>query len=451
MKKIADFPYFEVQFKKQGDVHDQNEVQQVLDFLPGSGITDLFVISHGWNNDMNEARDLYQDFFRLVRGAIDQKRPAGIDARQFAVLGILWPSIRFADEDLIASGAASAEPGQSEKEELKQRLQSLKVHDVFDAPDADQKLEEARQLVDQLDTDPVNDTMAGRGIADRLRSLPGKSELHPDDGSDLFFREPVASLVDKLSRPDLLPVGPDGSGGDALDFSPEASVVPLGTAAGFDLFGGVKSAIRKVLNFTTYYQMKERAGIVGRKGAYQVLTRIRAAGPALKIHLVGHSFGGRLVTALADGPPGSPPVTPQSMTLLQAAFSHNGFAENFDGDRDGFFRNVVTGNKVSGPILISHSVKDLAVGVAYPVASKLSGDDALSLGDEKSPYGGMGRNGAQFTPEAVKGTALGPVGSTYAFQAGKLYNLKADSIIGGHSEIAKPEVIHAVLSAVATT
>jgi hypothetical protein len=448
MKTIAEFPYFEVQFNKQGAIHDQNEVQQVLDFLPGSGITDLIVISHGWNNDMAEARNLYQNFFKTVRLAITQKRPAGLDTRQFAVVGILWPSIKFADEELIASGAASAEPGQSEKEELKQRLQSLKG--IFDAPDADQKLEEAWQLVDQLDNDPLTDANVSVAIVELLRSLPGKSEMHADDGSDNFFREPGPSLVDKLSRPDLN-VATAGSGGGAADFSPETNDVPLGTAAGFDLFGGVKSAIRKVLNFTTYYQMKERAGTVGRNGAYKVLMRIREMGPALKIHLVGHSFGGRLVTAVADGLPGGDLVAPQSMTLLQAAFSHNGFAEKFDGNRNGFFRNVVTGNKVTGPILISHSVNDHAVGVAYPVASKLSGDDAATFGDENSPYGGIGRNGAQLTPEAVKGTTLGPVSSTYSFKAGKLYNLNADSVIKGHSDIVKPEVVHALLSAVTST
>ena len=40
-----------------------------------------------------------------------------------------------------------------------------------------------------------------------------------------------------------------------------------GGAAGLgSFFSGVVSAARNLLNFTTYYQMKERAGIVGRDG-----------------------------------------------------------------------------------------------------------------------------------------------------------------------------------------
>ena len=60
------------------------------------------------------------------------------------------------------------------------------------------------------------------------------------------------------------------------------------------------------------------------------------------------------------------------LTLLQAAFSHNGFGAKFDGTRDGGFRVVVTEHKIRGPILVTHSKHDRAVGVAYPLASRVS-------------------------------------------------------------------------------
>ncbi len=138
------------------------------------------------------------------------------------------------------------------------------------------------------------------------------------------------------------------------------------------------------------------------------------------------------------------------MTLLQAAFSHNGFAEKFDQTHDGFFRKVVTEHKVSGPIVITCTKNDNAVGVLYPLASLIAGQNASRLGDANDPFGGIGRNGAQKTPEAVDGI-LETVGSTYHFQTGKLYNLNADASITGHSDIAKNEVAYALLTAVATT
>ena len=56
--------------------------------------------------------------------------------------------------------------------------------------------------------------------------------------------------------------------------------------------------------------MKERAGKVGRGGVNPLLREIRAAAPDLRVHLVGHSFGGRLVTAAAMGRAGSQSVAP---------------------------------------------------------------------------------------------------------------------------------------------
>jgi hypothetical protein len=168
----------------------------------------------------------------------------------------------------------------------------------------------------------------------------------------------------------------------------------------------------------------------------------------MKVHIAGHSFGGRVVTAATDGPTGTPPIQPETMTLLQAAFSHNGFAHLYDGVHDGFFRAVVTSKKVKGPVLITCSKQDTAVGIAYPIASLLSGVTAAALGDKNDPFGGLGRNGAQKTPEAVDGTLL-PSGQNYSFTQDKLFNLNGDNIITGHGDICRDEIASAILPAIA--
>jgi hypothetical protein len=181
----------------------------------------------------------------------------------------------------------------------------------------------------------------------------------------------------------------------------------------------------------------------------ELLGRIRAKNASVRIHLIGHSFGGRLVTAAAAGPQ---KFAPSTMTLLQAAFSHNGFSANYDGKGSaGFFRTVVQEGRVNGPILISHSDKDRAVGTAYPLASRINGEQAAALGDASDRYGGIGRNGAVHTREAVAGTLLKLRATGYNFVRGQLYNLNADASIGDHSDICKPEVAYAVLTAVAGT
>ena len=197
--------------------------------------------------------------------------------------------------------------------------------------------------------------------------------------------------------------------------------------------------------------MKQRAGTVGKTGLNLLLQQIRTQHPALKLHLMGHSFGGRLVTAAALGTGQIPPLKIETLSLLQAAFSHYGFADNFEGNKDGLFRKVVENKDVSGAILITHTKNDKAVGIAYPIASALAQDNASALGDENDRYGGIGRNGAQKTPEAIKGLSLLSVGQPYQFQAGKLHNLQADSFIKDHGDICKQEVAYAILTAVAMT
>ena len=69
------------------------------------------------------------------------------------------------------------------------------------------------------------------------------------------------------------------------------------------------------------------------------------------------------------------------------------------------------------------------------------------MGDANDPYGGLGRNGAQKTPGAQT-VALGQVGTPYAFVLRGVYNLDSNAVIGGHSDLAHPEVAYAIVSAV---
>ena len=182
-----------------------------------------------------------------------------------------------------------------------------------------------------------------------------------------------------------------------------------------------------------------------RRGPADLLRRVRTAKPDIRIHLVGHSFGGRLVTAAAHAFPANTGLV--TLSLLQAAFSHNGLSGKFGDKGDkGFFRALIDEKRISGPIIITHTKNDKAVGVAYPLASRIAGQNAAALGDQNDPYGGMGRNGAQNTAEADNTFTLGLPGTAYLFQPGKVHNISAD-IIQDHSDIRRIEVAYAVLSA----
>jgi hypothetical protein len=284
------------------------------------------------------------------------------------------------------------------------------------------------------------DSQARREFVLLLRSMLNPAEAHIDDGSEEFFSCDPEELFRKLSAPVSAPAR---HAGGAATMATASGAVSLG-----DLLVGVKAAARRIANLTTYCTMKERAGTVGRKGVARVLQLVRQQNSTVKLHLIGHSFGGRLVTAAASVlAPNTPAVT---ISLLQAAYSHNGLAKHFDRDgHDGVFRTVLAEKRVSGPIIITYTKNDNAVGIAYPLASRIARDQAAALGDENDPYGGMGRNGAQFTPEA-KGLAgeLLDVGQQYNFAIGKVFNLRSDRFIHSHGNVTGRQVVYAILNAV---
>jgi predicted alpha/beta hydrolase family esterase len=191
-----------------------------------------------------------------------------------------------------------------------------------------------------------------------------------------------------------------------------------------------------ILNYTTYYEMKERAGAVGKNGLAPLLDSFSAQ--VQRIHLIGHSFGARVVTAAAAD---SSTEIIRSMTLLQAAFSHNGFSESMNG----LFRSVLDRNRIKGPIVVTYTKNDEAVGVAYAIASRLAGQVAAALGDENDKFGGLGRNGAQKmnAGEAIMGNLLEP-GAGYSFPAGKFFNAEASKYISNHSDVTGKEVAYAI-------
>ena len=219
-------------------------------------------------------------------------------------------------------------------------------------------------------------------------------------------------------------------------------------AAWNSIWDGAKEAAR----VATYWQMKKRAGVVGFNGLGPLLARLRGARPGLRIHLLGHSFGARLISfALEKLPPG--PNSPvKSLMLIQAPL-HFAFsailphAPSRGGALAGF------ANRVDGPIVVTHSVHDYAVGQFYPMASLTTNDDAAAFADPLFRYRAFGDDGAQAVPVALA-EELHPPGVAYRFEAAKFTNLNGDRVIkkiafpaGAHGDFIKDEIAWAAFSA----
>jgi hypothetical protein len=443
MKTIGGIPVFEVEFDKDGKLFDAAQLTALTQHVVDKQATDLILFAHGWNNDMADARKLYTNFFGEFSAFVPAT--ANGSTRTFAGAAILWPSKKFTDKDLIPGGGAAALSSQ-ELAAIRARLKDLAKQPVRlgktvpVSATKQKKIARAEKLLKQIETDP----QAQEEFVRIVRSLLSDKAAHGDDGTKDLFKVSERKLLDSLSAP-VSATTAVSAGGAAAGFSTLSTAANGGAA---DLGDGIVSGIRRLLNITTYYQMKERAGIVGTNGVAGIIEKIRQRTPQIRLHLVGHSFGGRVVTAATDSVGSANKI--DSLTLLQAAFSHNGLAAKFDGKSDGFFRKVVTGKKVRGPIIVTCTKNDQAVGIAYPLASRLGGQNAAAFGDENDPYGGIGRNGAVKTPEAIKGALLA-ANSAYAFAGGAIYNLNADAFIGDHSDICRPQVAWALACSIAKT
>jgi hypothetical protein len=227
-----------------------------------------------------------------------------------------------------------------------------------------------------------------------------------------------------------------------------------GAAAGIGditarLWGGAKEALRAL----TYWQMKQRAGKIGQHGLGPFLGDLASQAPGLRVHLVGHSFGARLVSFSLLGLPGGGPSPVHSLTLLEGAFSHFAFASALPQDpaRSGALKGMMA--RVSGPLLACYSSHDLALKTFYPLASKAADEDSAGLADDATfRWGGMGHDGAQAVHAAM--VTLQAAHTPYHFAASQFTNIDSSAIVikgdppfGAHSDIVHPELGWAMLAA----
>lgn len=282
-------PMFEIEFTKEGRLFDTRQTDAVVDALPQ--FSDLIVFSHGWNNDMADARALSHDFLQKVEEVFDEGIVPEVQGRTFSAIIVLWPSKKFTDEELIPGGGASLNedlrPVERILEELKNDPNRLGQQDVSEV--RKKLVDQAKALLPQLKVDAA----ARRDYVFLLRALVSPTEAHADDGSLEFFTRKPEEIFNAMSAAVAAPIGPGAGGTTSLGG---------GGAAGLkDIVDGIVGAARRLANFATYYQMKERAGLVGRTGLNQVLRRLRKQKPALRLHpdraqlrrAAGHGGGGR--------------------------------------------------------------------------------------------------------------------------------------------------------------
>ncbi|MEW2511584.1 serine-threonine protein kinase [Streptomyces sp. NPDC046870] len=420
-------PYWELTFDADGDV-DGPERDRLLTQVTDHGVRDLVVFSHGWNNDRSGATALYRRFLAPI--------PALAPGARLGYVGVIWPSMRFSDEPIpdlpgsVAAVEAVAAPRPAlDKDTRRALLQAF--------PGRTTVLDRLARMLDERP-----------GGAEGLSEFGGLVRLLLDDDG-----QGVAADTDEDGEPAVFgddPVTVCRQFAEAL-----AALDASGDAPRFALpnpWDGAKELLRQA----TYLQMKRRAGTVGERGLGPLLGRLAGAAPGVRVHLVGHSFGGRLVAFALRGLPASVTAV-KSVTLLQGAFSHYAFAARLPHapDRSGALRDLQ--RRVDGPLVCCHSRFDAALGTFYPLASRLTGDDRTCAGSEIAAvlgprWGAMGHDGTQAVPGTVRLDLAAALGGR--LPASGCVNVDAAAVVrrggapsGAHSDIVHPELARVVLAA----
>jgi len=398
----------------------------IMDEIKAGKVTDVFIWTHGWKGDIPAAFDQYDRWIGafskldLDRQKMAQKRPS---FKEFHI-GFHWPSLQWGDEE-TASGASFSS---------------------FDTP-------AGKTVQSYVDTyaPRLGDSPKVRGALTKLftelAKNAAKKELTP------VARDAYIELDKAL---DL-----DGSGAssDRLAFNPDKAVKEAYSGVAFG--PGFLSKLLAPLQQLTFWTMKKRGQTVGEQGLHALINRIQKAAPDVHVHLMGHSFGCVVTCAALGGAGGNTPLTRpvDSCVLVQGAMSLWAFARVIPvrAGVAGYFWHLTPDGKVSGPIVTTRSMHDLAVGKLYPWAAGVANQISFGLGDEVDlaelpQFGGIGAFGIQGVP--VKDGTMKSWDGEYGFAGNTIYNLessafikKRDGLSGAHSDIDGPEVAHVVWQA----
>jgi hypothetical protein len=193
---------------------------------------------------------------------------------------------------------------------------------------------------------------------------------------------------------------------------------------------------RNLLKPFTVWQMKDRAGRVGALGVAPLVEAL-LAGSRARVHLLGHSFGCKVVMT-AVSTPASLSRNVESALLLQAAVSHYAFAATVPD------RNVAGGfhvalQRVNRPIVATFSEHDAALRQLFHIAVRRHHDlGELQPAAARVPkYGALGGFGPQASPATV--VPIGDVGHDYDLSgSARMVGVDGTGTIQGHSDVSQP-------------
>lgn len=388
-------PLYIIPFDKHGLCTGPLTRQALLEAARSGGFSDLFLFCHGWNNDWPTATERYRDFFNAFR----QVREASGDlpaAYKPLLVGIFWPSTALVFGEGkgpdFAGGPIVSGP---DDEAVRTMLEAV------EAVAAELAVGDRARFYELVSAEAPS-----RAEAEELATLmlplyrdAGEAEEEETD----FDAADLVTLWRQLPQ-DQPTVGQDdeeddGSFGMAGEVVPGSTGSPAGGPEAAGLLGTLFGLPRQAIRGFTVWHMKDRAGVVGSKGVAPLLRELLAAAPAARSHLIGHSYGCKvLLSAIAGGaaPLAADPKAHDAVTsllLLQPAINFWCFAPDVDGlGFPGGYAQVAP--VVRQPILTTFSKHDMPLRRFFHLAvirkKKDLGEVKIAGPLQPTRYGGLG-------------------------------------------------------------
>lgn len=413
----ASAPFYVLPFDKRGICEAPATRARLLEAVASEQYTDLFVFSHGWNNDWPGAVRSYRHFIDGFMKMVEERTLALPAHFRPLLVGIHWPSaaLTFGDEDAPSMAAESGEARDLAVAAATDRLRDLA--EALPAADA------ARFYA--LLQQPRLNAVEMRELA--LLASPLYAATDDELAEDAFTTESITATWSALAGLAERPFGEFGAAGGGI--------------AGPDAAADIEHYLdpRLIVRGLTVYQMKDRAGTVGAHGVGPLLRDLLGTSAA-RIHGAGHSYGCRvLLSAICYGDTWPRPL--HSLLLMQGALSHLAFAADVAGQaRPGGYRRAL--DRVFRPIMCTFSQHDVALHRFFHLILRRDRDlgemKIAAAGEPPSRYAALGGYGPRGS-----GERLINVLDEAAIDAGARYDLSslipiigidASSTIGGHGE-----------------
>ena len=417
----TEIPYYIIPFDEEGRCVGPQTRDHLIQHA--CGFSDIFIFSHGWNNDWTVATQRYESF---IEGFMKMRKEQGIpvpDGYKPLLVGIFWPSAVLVSGDEQAPTIAAGDPNAA--------MDAAVAADGAAVTDIARNIRiEDRERFYQLAQSDALDEAEALDLARILQPLyaGGQDEIGvaAPEPKDLVAAWKVSAA---LHEPE----------GDPDDFGTVEGGAPGGAdgdlqAAG--LFTKIRDLARNAVRGTTVWMMKDRAGVVGARGVSPLLVDLLAAGKA-RVHLIGHSYGAKVMLS-ALSVPAALPRKVHSMLLLQPAVSHLCFADEVPLNHNpGGYRVAL--DRVERPILTTFSRNDDPLTKAFHLAivrpSDLGEMQIAAEGEPPTWFAALGGFGPRRAGEKLIDMQLPP--TRYVFDAGtRIYGLRGDTTISGHGDIS---------------